>query len=228
MKHSMAFLLLAGCCAADPAPADPGPTADLELQQIRGALSGPRTLRVKFKGEWPNAVGQMPRNVAGTVLLGDGDRARISMSVATAFGKTKSYEAVCDGKRLWRSPSVEALRFNPAPTALRFELLYALSCHGLGWSFPHGTHPNTIGEGYVVLDMVPKRNARPSHLERAGALDHPCPEVDYRMRLTFDPASNLLRKRELIGDLDRVWYVESYEVEQNAGLADGEFKLPEK
>jgi hypothetical protein len=230
MRISLALVLLAGC-SADPPDARHEPRADNDLQQIREGLAGPQKLRVRFRGEWPHAVATMPRTVTGTILLGDGHRAKISMTVSTAFGKTTTFDAVCDGAKLWRSPSVEARRFNPGPTGLRVELLYALSWHGLGWAFPHGTHPNTIGEGYVVLDMVPKeRDTSPPWKERADAaaciVNYASPGVDYRIRLSVDPSTRNLRKRDLIGDKGDVWYSESYEVEANAAIPDEEFKLP--
>jgi hypothetical protein len=232
-KRALALILLAGCCGADPQP--PGanaPSGDPDLQKVRDSLSSPRTLRVRFRGQWPNAVAQMPKTVSGLVLLGQGACAKISMTVATAYGRPTTYDAVSDGSRLWRSANVEARKFNPGPGGLRLELLYMLSWHGLGWAFPHGTHPSTIGEGYVVLDMVPKpRDGSPSRQEPAdgglGVLNHACPNVDYRIRLSFDPASHQLRKRELIGDMGKVWYLETYEVEANPALSDGEFTLPQ-
>jgi len=232
-RHALALLLLAGCCGSDPNPPDPNaPSGEPALQKIRESFSAPRTLRVRFRGQWPNAVAQMPKTVSGLVLLGDGPRAKISMTVATAFGRPTTYDAVSDGSKLWRSANVEARKFNPAPTGLRVELLYMLSWHGLGWAFPHGTHPSTIGEGYVVLDMVPKPpDLSPSRLEPSdggvGVLSHACPNVDYRLRLSFDPASHQLRKRELIGDKGKVWYVETYEVEPNPAISEQEFKIPQ-
>jgi hypothetical protein len=232
-KRALALLLLAGCCGAEPQPPDANaPSGDPDLQKVCDALSSPRTLRVRFRGQWPNAVAQMPRTVSGLLLLGDGARAKISMTVATAFGRPTTFDAVSDGSRLWRSPNVESRKFNPGAAGLRVELLYMLSWHGLGWAFPHGTHPSTIGEGYVVLDMVPKPpDTSPSRLDppdgALGVISHACPNVDYRIRLSFDAASHQLRKRELIGDKGRVWYVETYEIEANPGLSDGEFKIPQ-
>jgi hypothetical protein len=232
-KRTLALLLLAGCCGADPQPPDANaPSGDPDLQKIRDTLSSPRTLRVRFRGQWPNAVAQMPKNVSGLLLLGDGARAKISMTVSTAFGRPSTYDAVSDGSQLWRSASVQARKFSVKAADLRVELLYMLSWHGLGWAFPHGTHPSTIGEGYVVLDMVPKpRDESPSRLGPAegglGVVSHACPNVDYRMRLSFDPASHQLRKRELIGDKGKVWYVETYEVEPNPALSPEEFKIPQ-
>ena len=231
-RRALAWLLLAGCCGTDPQP--PGstpPSGDPDLQKIRETFSAPRTLRVRFRGQWPNAVALMPKTVSGLVLLGDGSRAKISMTVATAYGRSSTFDAICDGSRLWRSPNVEARKFNPGATGLRVELLYMLSWHGMGWAFPHGTHPSTIGEGYVVLDMVPKpRDESPSRLEPAdgglGVISHACPNVDYRLRLSFDPTTHQLRKRELLGDQGKVWYVETYEVEPGAVLPAGEFTIP--
>jgi hypothetical protein len=231
MRTSLALLLLVGCCNPDPPAGRKEPRADDDLQRIREKLSGPQRLKVRFRGEWPHAVATMPRTLSGTVLLGDGNRAKISMSVSTAFGKTTAFDAVCDGTKLWRSASVEARRYNPGPGGLRLDLLYALSWHGVGWSFPHGTHPNTIGDGYVVCDMVPKeRDISPPWKERADAtaciVNYASPGVDYRIRLSVDPATGQLRKRELIGDKGDVWYSESYEIDANAAIADEEFKLP--
>jgi hypothetical protein len=232
-KHVLALLLLAGCCGPESQP--PGqtpPSGDPDLRKIRESLSAPRTVRVRFRGLWPNAVAQMPKTVSGLILLGDDARAKISMTVATAYGRPSTYDALCDGTRLWRSSIVEARKFNPGATGLRVELLYMLSWHGMGWAFPHGTHPSTIGEGYVVLDMVPKpRDESPSRVEPSdgglGVISHACPNVDYRIRLSFDPASHQLRKRELIGDQGKVWYVETYEVEPNVAIPDDEFKIPQ-
>jgi hypothetical protein len=231
MRTAFALLLLAGCCNTDPPAARHEPRADSDLERVREGLSGPQRLRVRFRGEWPHAVATMPRTVNGTILLGDGQRAKISMTVSTAFGKDTRFDAVCDGTTLWRSPSVEARRYNPGPSGLRVELLYGLSWHGLGWSFPHGTHPNTIGEGYVVLDMVPKvPDTSPPWKERADAtaciVNYASPGVDYRIRLSVDPTTRQIRKRDLIGDKGDVWYSESYEVEANAAIPDDEFKLP--
>jgi hypothetical protein len=231
-RTALALLLLAGCCGADPQPPEKGTPGDPDLQKVRESLSAPHSLRVRFRGLWPGAVAQMPRTVTGLILLGDGARAKISMTVATAFGRPTNYDAVCDGSKLWRSANVTSMKFNPGDRGLRVELLYMLSWHGLGWAFPHGTHPSTIGEGYVVLDMVPKpRDDRPARLDPPdgglGVVSHACPNVDYRIRLSFDAASHQLRKRELIGDKGKVWYVETYEVEPNVELPDGEFKIPQ-
>jgi hypothetical protein len=233
LQRALAFVLLAGCCGADPQPPGvPPASGDPDFQKIRDVLSSPRALRVRFRGQWPNAVAQMPKTVSGLLVFGAGGRAKISMTVATAFGRPTTYDAVSDGSQLWRSANVEARKFNPGAGGLRVELLYMLSWHGLGWAFPHGTHPSTIGDGYVVLDMLPKpRDDTPSRLEPAdgglGVLSHACPNVDYRLRLSFDPATHQLRKRELIGDKGKLWYVETYELEPSAAIPDDEFKIPQ-
>ena len=136
----------------------------------------------------------MPRSVTGTVLLGEGDRAKITTVLSFPGGGSVSYEAVSDGARLWRSPNVEAARFDPGPAGLRRALLSALAWHGVGWSFPQGPRPTTIGQGYVVCDLVPQeRDRTPSRRERADGslsiINHEDPGIDYRIRLSFNPAN---------------------------------------
>jgi hypothetical protein len=236
VKKAMVLVLVAGCSSPEvPPPSSiPPSTVDRELQKVRDTLYGARTVRVRFRGEWPWAVARMPQSVTGTLLLGKGDRAKITLAISYAPGNTVTHEAVSDGTRLWRSPGVEAAKFNPGPAGLRRELLQALAWHGIGWSFPQGPHPSTIGMGYVVCDLVPQeRDLRPSCLERTDAslwiATHPCPGVDYRIRLSFDPATRQLRRRELIGDKGTGWYAETYlEVELNAAIPDEEFRVPEK
>jgi len=233
LKKAATLLLLAGCCGAEPPPPNPGLTAaELELQSVRAALSTARTARIVLKGEWPHAIARMPRSVTGTVLLGEGGKARISLKSMYAGGGFETYEAVSDGKRMWRSPRVEAAKFDPGPGGLRDELLMALAWYGLGWSFPQGPHPKTIGEGYVICDLIPQvRDRSPSHMEQAAGslriVSHESPGVDYRIRLSSDGSTHHLLKRELIGEGARVWYIESYpEVVLNAAIPDDEFKVP--
>jgi hypothetical protein len=230
MKKALTLLLLTGCCGSEPAP-NPGlTTAEMELQLMRAALSTARTARIVIQGEWPNAIARMPRKVTGTVLLGEGGKARISLKSMYAGGGFETYEAVTDGKQLWRSPRVEAAKFNP-PGGLRDELVMALAWYGIGWSFPQGPHPKTLGEGYVICDLIPQvRDRSPTRMEEDGSpriISHESPGVDYRVRLFADPASHHMRKRELIGEGAKVWYIESYpEVVLNAAIPDDEFKLP--
>src|SRR5260221_9086141 len=97
MRISLALVLLVGC--SDPAPspeAARGPTADPDLEKVRDALSGARTLRLRFKGEWPYAVGRMAKNVTGILLLGEGARAKISQTLSYAPGSGTTFEAVSD------------------------------------------------------------------------------------------------------------------------------------
>jgi len=234
LKRALLLALLAGCADPEPPPEKIAPSPiDGDLQKVRETLSGARTIRVRFKGEWPRAVALMPQSVTGTLLLGEGDRAKISMTISYG-GRTMTHEAVCDGKKLWRSPSVEAARFDPRPAHLRRELLSALSWHGVGWSFPQGPRPTTIGLGYVVCDLVPQEHdLSPSRQERGegglSIISHDDPGIDYRVRLSFDPSTRQIRKRELLGDRGILWYAESYlEVELNAAVSDEEFKLPAK
>jgi hypothetical protein len=236
LKKALLFALLAGCSSPEevPPPGAPASPVDRELQKVRDTLYGARTLRVRLRGEWPWAVASMPRSVSGTLLLGPGDRAKISLAISYAGGRVVTHEAVSDGTRLWRSPGVEAANFSSRPSGLRPELLNALAWHGIGWSFPQGPRPTTIGMGYVICDLLPQeRDLSPSTVEREDAkskvITHQSPGVDYRVRLSFDPGTRHLRKRELIGDQGKVWYVETYlETELNAPIPDEEFKLPEK
>jgi hypothetical protein len=227
-KHALLFVFLSGCCGPEPAPPDPGLSPpELALKEIRGTLSA-KTARIRIQGEWPHAIARMPRSVSGTVLLGEGGRAKVSLKAMYAGGGFELYEAVFDGTRLWRSPRVEAAKFNPGPSGLRHHLLFALAWHGVGWAFPQGPHPKTLGEGYVICDLLPQvRDASPSRFERPDAISHECPGVEYRLRLTFDPSTHLLRKRELIGDRGVLWYVESYpEVIFNPVIPEEEFRIP--
>ena len=233
MKKSLICVLLVGCSGpAAPSPDGRDLAADPSLQLVRDALSSARTLRVRYRGEWPYAVGQMPKTVTGTMLLGADERAKITQAFATATGRTTGFEAVCDGRGFWRNDNVAAEKFDPGPTGLRFELLFALEYHGVGWTFPHGLHPKTIGKGFVICDLIPEvRDQSPSRVDHSGAIsvvDHATNNVDYRIRLYFDPATRRLHKRELIGDKGKVWYSESYEVELNPAIANDEFKVPEK
>lgn len=235
-KKALTLLLLAaGCSDPEPRPElPPGSPCDKELQQNRDTLYGARTVRIRFRGEWPHAVAVMPHDVTGTVLLGEGDRAKITMAIQYAPGKLLKHEAVSDGTTLWRSPSVEAAKFDPGAAGLRRALQRALAWHGVGWSFPQGTHPTTLGEGWVVCDLLPQDpDWSPSHMDSgdAGArtISHLSPGIDYRVRLTYDPATHQIRKRELIGDKGAVWYVETYlEVQLNASIPEEEFKVPAK
>ena len=227
IKRPLALLLLAGCCSSEPPP-NPGLTAaELELQQVRGSISTAKTARISIKGEWPNAVARMPRSVTGTVLLGEGGKARISLKSMYAGGGFETYEAISDGKKMWRSPRVEAAKFDPAG-GLRDELVMALAWYGVGWSFPQGPHPKTLGEGYVICDLIPqKRDRSPSRIEQDGSVNHESRGIDYRVRLSSDSATHHLRRRELIGEGGKVWYIESYpEVILNQAIPDEEFKLP--
>lgn len=232
VKKAFVLLILSGCCSTpEGPPGDAGlsPT-ERDLKQVRGTLSGARTARIRLQGEWPHAVGRMPRSAAGTVLLGEAGRAKISLKIIYAGGGFETYEAKSDGAGLWRSPKVEAANFKPASGGLRDELLMALAWYGLGWSFPQGPHPKTLGEGYVICDLLPQeRDIRPSFLDPGGAglrtISHLSPSVEYRIRLSFDPATHLMRKRELIGDRGVIWYIETYpEVVLNAAIPDEEFR----
>jgi hypothetical protein len=88
--------------------------------------------------------------------------------------------------------------------------------------------------GYVVCDLVPQEHDfSPSRRERSegnlSIISHEDPGIDYRVRLSFDPTTRQLRKRELIGDGGVVWYSETYlELELNAAIPDEEFRLPPK
>ena len=234
MKKSLLLVVLAGCCGSDIRPDERWMSpADRELQRVRDLLYEARTLRVKFKGDWPWAVASMPKFVEGIVVLGEGDRAKISLTIHVAPGKYLTHEAMSDGTRFWSTPGVEKAKFNPGPAGLRRELLSALAWHGLGWSFPQGAHPTTIGDGYVVCDLVPQvRDRSASTADRAeGGLrivSHEDPRIDYRVRLTYDASSKYPRKRELIGERNTVWYSETYQLELNAPIPDSEFRAPEK
>jgi hypothetical protein len=138
-----------------------------------------------------------------------------------------------DGTRFWSTPGVEAVKFNPGPAGLRRELMSAVAWHGVGWSFPQGAHPTTIGEGYVVCDLVPQvRDRSASTTERGEGglkiISHEDPRIDYRVRLTFDASNRHLRKRELIGERGTVWYAETYQVEMNPSVPDAEFQAAAK
>lgn len=234
MKRILVLALLGGCSAPETSKSPPAESpTDRELRMFRESLYGQPAIRVRFRGEWPWAVGRMPRSVAGTVLLGEGERAKIQSTLTYAGGGTMECVAVHDGTRLWRSPSVEAAKFNPGPDGLRIELLGALSWYGLGWSFPQGPNPSTIGQGYVICDLVPQvRDESPSgwHKSDAGlkTISHAAPGIGYRIRASFDPNTRHLRKRELIGEKAVVWYSETYEVELNPAIAAAEFRIPEK
>jgi hypothetical protein len=232
LKKALTLLLLAGCCTPEPPPPNPGLTAaEQELQDVRAAISTARTARIVLRGEWPHAIARMPRSVTGTVLLGEGGKAKITLKSMYAGGGFETYEAVSDGKRMWRSPRVEAAKFQPAG-GLRDELVMALAWYGIGWSFPQGPHPKTLGEGYVICDLIPQvRDRSPSRMDAGdGALrtiSHESPGVDYRIRLSADSATHQMRKRELLGEGAKVWYVESYpEVVLNTAIPDEEFKVP--
>lgn len=230
MKRSLLLVVLAGCCGADPVPPDPGPPpSEVALQAIRGRFAG-RTARIRIQGEWPKAIARMPRRTEGTILLGEGGKAKISMRAYYAGGGFDTYEAAFDGTTLQRSPRVEAANFNPGSDGLRHHLLFALAWHGIGWAFPQGPHPKTLGEGYVICDLLPQvRDDSPSRLDNPDVVNHECPGVQYRLKLTFDPSTHRLLKRELIGDRGVIWYIETYpEVTLNPTIADDEFKLPAK
>lgn len=233
MRTLCLLALLVGCSDPDVRPDEKWMSpVDRDLQRVRDGLYEARTLRVRFKGEWPWAVAQMPQRAEGVVVLGEGDRAKISLSIFTA-GRTVTHEAMSDGTRFWSTPGVEAAKFNPGPAGLRRELLSAVAWHGLGWSFPQGAHPTTIGEGYVVCDLVPQvRDRSASTTERGEGglkiISHEDPRIDYRVRLTFDASTRHLRKRELIGERGTVWYRETYQVEMNPAVADAEFQAAAK
>lgn len=234
MNKYLTLLLLGGCCGSGVRPDERWMSpVDRDLQRMRDALYEARTVRVKFKGEWPWAVANMPKFAEGTILLGDGDRAKISLSIHYAPGKYVTHEAVSDGTRLWRTPGVEKANFNPGPAGLRRQIMSALAWHGLGWSFPQGPHPTTIGTGYVVCDLVPQDRDRSASKTEDGPgvriIDHEDPGIDYRVRVTIDATSRRPLKRELIGDRGTVWYVETYtQADLNAPIAESEFKVPEK
>jgi hypothetical protein len=234
MKKILMFALLAGCCGPEIPPGERWMSPiDRDLQRVRDNLYGARTMRIRFKGEWPWAVALMPKKAEGTVVLGEGDRAKISLAISYATGRSVHHAALSDGTRFWSTPGVEAAKFNPGPAGLRRELLSALAWHGLGWSFPQGARPTTIGDGYVICDLVPQvRDRSPSTTERVEGglriINHEDPGIDYRVRLTFDTSSRHLRKRELIGERGTVWYVEHYQVEANPAIPDAEFQVPEK
>jgi hypothetical protein len=233
MKKIFFLALVAGCSDSDVRPDEKWMSPiDRDLQRVRDNLYGARTMRIRFKGEWPWAVAQMPQKAEGVVVLGEGDRAKISLSIISP-GRTVTHEAVSDGTRYWSTPGVEAAKFNPGPSGLRREILSAVAWHGLGWSFPQGAHPTTIGEGYVVCDLVPQlRDRSPSTTERAEGglkiISHEDPRIDYRVRVTFDTSSKHLRTRELIGERGTVWYRETYQVEMNPAVPDAEFQVAAK
>jgi hypothetical protein len=229
MKKTLLLALLVGCSDSDVRPDEKWMSpVDRDLQRVRDNLYGARTLRLKFQGEWPWAVAQMPKKAEGEVILGDGDRAKISLSIFYT-GRIVHHEAVSDGSRFWSTPGVEAVKFNPGPAGLRRELLSMVAWHGLGWSFPQGAHPTTIGEGYVICDLVPQvRDRSPSTTERTDGglkiISHEDPRIDYRVRVTFDASSKHLRTRELIGERGTVWYRESYQLEMNPAVTDADFQ----
>lgn len=233
MKKLLLLSLLAGCSDSDVRPDEKWMSpVDRDLQRVRENLYGGRTMRVRFKGEWPWAVAQMPQKAEGMVVLGEGDRAKISLAISYT-GRTVTHEAVSDGSRFWSTPGVEAVKYNPGPAGLRRELLSSLAWHGLGWSFPQGAHPTTIGDGYVVCDLVPQvRDRSPSTTERAEGglkvISYEDPRIDYRVRLTFDASTKHLRTRELIGERGTVWYRETYQVEMNPTIPDAEFQVAGK
>ena len=233
MKKILLLALLAGCSDSDVRPDEKWMSpVDRDLQRVRDGLYEARTMRIKFKGEWPWAVAQMPQKAEGVVVLGEGDRARISLSISFT-GRTVLHEAMSDGTAFWSTPGVEAAKFNPGPNGLRRELLSAVAWHGLGWSFPQGAHPTTIGDGYVVCDLVPQvrdRSASTSDRAEGGLkiISHEDPRIDYRVRVTFDASTKLLRQRELIGERGAVWYRETYQVEMNPTVADAEFQAARK
>jgi hypothetical protein len=233
MKNFCLLALLVGCSDPDVRPDEKWMSpVDRDLQRVRDSLYEARTMRVRFKGEWPWAVAQMPQRAEGVVVLGEGDKAKISLSIFYA-GRTVTHEAMSDGTRFWSTPGVEAAKFNPGPAGLRRELLSAVAWHGLGWSFPQGAHPTTIGEGYVVCDLVPQvRDRSASTTERGEGglkiISHEDPRIDYRVRLTFDASNRHLRKRELIGERGTVWYRETYQVEMNPAVPDAEFQAAAK
>jgi hypothetical protein len=163
----------------------------------------------------------LPAAPRGSASRGNG-RTRSPACPAASRGR--------DGSALWRSPRVEAAKFDPGSDGLRHHLLFALAWHGVGWAFPQGPHPKTLGEGYVICDLLPQvRDGSPSRLESPDVVDHECPGVEYRLRLTFDPSTHRLLKRELIGDKGVVWYIETYpEVTLNPAIPDDEFRIPGK
>ena len=236
MRASFLVLLLAaGCSDSETSPEDGRPLAvEQELRTIRDQLYLARTLRVRFAGEWPRAVALMPKSATGTVLLGKGDRAKVSLTIHYAPGNSVTHEAVCDGTKLWRSPSVEKAKFAPEPGGLRREILKALAWYGVGWSFPQGPKPTTIGQGYVVCDLIPQeRDTSASWMQRREdglrTFNHEATGVAYRLRLTVDPATRRIRKRELVGEGGIIWYSENYiEIEINPSIPDEEFTLPAK
>ena len=59
-------------------------------------------------------------------------------------------------------------------------------------------------------------------------ISHEDPRIDYRVRVTFDASTKHLRKRELIGERETVWYRETYQVEMNPAVADAEFQVAGK
>lgn len=243
IKRTLVLLVLAGgstllttsCCGADPYPsAGDLPPTERDLREVRATLSTARTARIRIQGEWPHALGRMPRSVAGTILLGEKGRAKISLKSTYAGGGSQLYEAVTDGTALWRSPKVEEAKFNPGSGGLREELTMALAWYGIGWAFPQGPHPKTLGEGYVICDLLPQeRDIRASFFDGGSdgtkTISHLSPGIEYRIRLSFDPSTMHLRQRELIGDKGVIWYVEKYpEVVLNAAIPEDEFKLPGK
>jgi hypothetical protein len=229
MKKILLLALLVGCSDPDVRPDERWMSpVDRDLQRVRDNLYGARTMRIKFKGEWPWAVAQMPKKAEGEVVLGEGDKAKITLSIFYT-GRTVSHAAASDGDKFWSTPGVEAAKFNPGPAGLRREILSAVAWHGLGWSFPQGARPATIGEGYVVCDLVPQIHDRsPSTTERAeGGLKittHEDPRIDYRVRVTYDASTKQLRQRELIGERGTVWYRETYQLEMNPAVTDADFQ----
>jgi hypothetical protein len=233
MKKICLLALLVGCSDPDVRPDEKWMSpVDRDLQRVRDSLYEARTMRIRFKGEWPWAVARMPQRAEGVVVLGEGDKAKISLSIVYA-GRTVTHEAMSDGTRFWSTPGVEAVKFNPGPAGLRRELLSAVAWHGVGWSFPQGAHPTTIGEGYVVCDLVPQVRDRSASTTEPGEgglkiISYEDPRIDYRVRLTFDASNRQLRKRELIGERGTVWYRETYQVEMNPSVHDAEFQAAAK
>jgi hypothetical protein len=78
MRKFYLLALLVGCSDPDVRPDEKWMSpVDRDLQRVRDSLYEARTMRIRFKGEWPWAVARMPQRAEGVVVLGEGDKAKI-------------------------------------------------------------------------------------------------------------------------------------------------------
>lgn len=247
LRRALALLLLWGPgCSAD-APRKSSVEADLD--RVKSRLAEAATVRVHIEGQW-SEVGPYgirrplrgnPRSFSSDLLLGEGERARLTLVVTDMTGAARTYRVISDGRRVWLNEPGLLPKVSRNPEALRRELTSAISSSGIGsWFAAHAPfgEPSSRGDDFPMPDGLPPDAPRPGHplfdpphevggTSELQVINHYCPAAKRRVRVGFDPSSGDLRKRDVLGSAV-VWCAESYsQLQIGMKIPEAEFQPPE-